>query len=330
MADYAVVLRACPEERRPAVASLISKAFSLKDATCNTIIESTPIILIDQLDAESAAAMFIALDGIRQAGGSLELRCTEVSELPKIEWPKPPLVFKQTIASFATALQQTAPCPHCRQEVRLVDLATYHIENIGSDTDHYQPQIIEADQATGNASSRVGTRDKAPTKASAKQFTSSPMPEITPFSNPVLPAQESTSPDSSDNDDDVGTRIDELFPEDDGIIPNTNDITNILDRLLPDEQRGDANATGSSSSFQAASQVANGGYSVFLSKITDNNRRQEAVPVLADIAGISNDEAEKLSKKVIIPVLRGVSQGEAEAAKQRFAQIKVLARIKAG
>ncbi|MFW5830363.1 MAG: hypothetical protein ACOCXA_08905 [Planctomycetota bacterium] len=308
----------------------MSKAFSLKDATCATILESTPIILIDQLNAEAAGAMFLALDGLRQAGAVMELRCTEIGDLPKIEWPKAPLVFKQSIDSYVEMTKHTGPCPHCGQPVRVLDLTHRHLEGGGGDTDLYQPQEIEVRKPETSANeaptpSSSGRR-QPPTKAGAKQFTGQPMPEITPFSNPVLPSQESSSTETG-HEGDVGTRIDELFPEDDAIIPDTSDITNILDRLLPDEHRSEMN-TGSSS-FQAVAH-ANGGYSVFLSKITDETRRQEAVPLLAELAGISSDDAEKLSKKVIIPVLRGVTQEEAEAAKQRFAHIKVLARVKAG
>ena len=46
------------------------------------------------------------------------------------------------------------------------------------------------------------------------------------------------------------------------------------------------------------------------------------------LAKITPDEAEALSKKVIIPVLKGASQADAEAAKQKFAKIGILARVK--
>jgi ribosomal protein L7/L12 len=74
--------------------------------------------------------------------------------------------------------------------------------------------------------------------------------------------------------------------------------------------------------------AAGGGYSVFLAKITDDNRRTKVVALLEELAKLSHDDADALSKKVIIPVLRGVRKEDAEAAKQRFAKIGILARVK--
>jgi len=140
--------------------------------------------------------------------------------------------------------------------------------------------------------------------------------------------------------------MDELFPDDgEGIIPNTQDITNMLNKLLPDEDGGSAAASGGQPA-QSGGQVAqpsgqqaiagggsgggSEGHSVFLAKISDENRRKKAIPLLVELIGISEDEAEKLAKKVIIPVLKGVTKEDAEQAKHRFAEIGVLARIKGG
>jgi ribosomal protein L7/L12 len=126
-------------------------------------------------------------------------------------------------------------------------------------------------------------------------------------------------------------------------MPNNDDITSILNRLLPDEEQGHAaaatpqpqatpvgqsgaHATGSSRLAAAGAPAA--GHSVFLAKITDDNRRAKVVTLLEELAKLSHDEADALSKKVIIPVLRGVSKELAEAAKQRFAKIGILARVK--
>ena len=135
--------------------------------------------------------------------------------------------------------------------------------------------------------------------------------------------------------EDAIARLNELFPEEEnpaGFIPNNNDITSILNRLLPDEEsssdRIPVRGTGQSSGRLSAVPV--NGFSVFLAKIGDEQRRQKAVPLLAELARISTEEAEALSKKVIIPVLKGVTKDEAESAKQRFAKIGILARVKGG
>lgn len=315
---YAVVLRECRPDADQNVAHLLSRAFSLKDSTCATILDSTPIILIDELDQRQAAAMLLALNGLQVAGATIEISKQVSSDLPKIEWPKQPQVFKQAIDIFCQAYEISAPCPSCGQSHPVIDYLDAALQP-PADTDHYTPQDIEQPASSSKPF-------PPPTKASANHFTGQAMPEITPFSNPVLPAIDPNegNPSGITAAVAVDSRMEEMFPDDDSIIPDSNDITSILDQLLPDEQRDSADH----SSPEKA--PGSGGYSVFLSKLSDEARRQEAIPLLAELAGIAEAEADKLSRKVIIPVLRGVSQDEAEAAKHRFAQIKVLARVKAG
>jgi hypothetical protein len=134
---------------------------------------------------------------------------------------------------------------------------------------------------------------------------------------------------------DAVARLNELFPEEEsGFMPNNDDITSILDRLLPDEDQprpasgptpaGHSSGTGSG----RIASVPGQGYSVFLAKITDDGRRAKVVTILEELARLSHDDADALSKKVIIPVLKGVGKDEAEAAKARFAKIGILARVK--
>jgi len=68
-------------------------------------------------------------------------------------------------------------------------------------------------------------------------------------------------------------------------------------------------------------------YSVFLSKIVSSDRRRKAVELLTDIKGISGSEAEKLTNKMIIPVVKGVSKDEAEEILDRFKKSKISGRI---
>ena len=89
---------------------------------------------------------------------------------------------------------------------------------------------------------------------------------------------------------------------------------------------GDPNNSGSSSRLNVLPPAS--GFSLFLAKIGDEGRREKAVTLIAELSKITKEEAEVLSKKVIIPVLKGASKDEAEAAKQRFAKIGILARIK--
>lgn len=316
---YSLILRACPEGSRDPVAHLLGRAFSLKDSTCVSIASSTPIVLLTDLGKDEAAALGLVMVGLEHKGATVEITHQDVSELPKIDWPKRPMVFKRDISEFAedfAALSLTAPGAnrsYTLQELLLVRL---------------DPQTRPSGQAA-----RPST-----------EFKGANLPEVTPFSNQVLSTPTPTpvpahtaaprAPSAAGSGDtDAAARLNELFPEEDGgFMPNNDDITSILDRLLPDEEQGKAQqgsgpvGTGSSSGRMAA--VPAGGFSVFLAKIADEARRAKAVPLLAELSGLSNEEADTLSKKVIIPVVKGVTKDEAEAAKQRFAKIGILARVK--
>jgi ribosomal protein L7/L12 len=316
---YSLILRACPDGSREAVAQLLGRAFSLKDSTCVSIAGSTPIVLLTELSKKDAAALSLVMAGLEHHGANMELSPEDVSDLPKIDWPRRPSVFKREIGEYVGEYEKVAlSFPGVDKSFTVLDLLLLRLDP------HSRP---------------------LPARGSS-EFRGAQLPEITPFANqalPVSPARASapsavprtTAPTSSG--DEAISRLNELFPDDDtGFMPNNDDITNILDRLLPDEEQpqnnpGSGPVGQSSSSARLAVLNNNGapvGFSVFLAKIADEAKRVKAVPLLAELAGISNDEADALSKKVIIPVLKGVSKEDAESAKQRFAKIGILARIK--
>ena len=310
--SYSLILRACPEGARDRVAHLLGRAFSLKDSTCVSIASSTPIVLLTELTKDEAAALGLAMTGLEQKGATVELTADDVSELPKIDWPKRPLVFKREIGEFVSEFTGlNLVIPGLNKGYTLQELL-----------------VIRLDPQT-----RSGHATRPTT-----EFRGGQLSEITPFSNQVLPTPtpvpSNTAIPRSSNDTDPVSRLNEMFPDEDtGFMPNNDDITSILDRLLPDEEKSKPQAgSGSighdSSSGRIPVMGLPAGYSVFLAKITDEARRTKVVPLLAELSGLSKEEADALSKKVIIPVVKGVSKEEAEAARQRFAKIGILARVK--
>lgn len=315
-ATYSLVLRSCSETARDAVALLIGRAFSLKETTSASITQSTPIVLLSGLSLEEAASLNLALQSILVAGGVIEFSHGDLADLPKVDWPRRPTVFKREISEHLADSQITLPCPGCQHAYRLVDMLISRLTN-------------------GSARHPVAGR-------SSHEFKGATLPEITPFSTPILQMNGVTpEPPTAavEGDDDAFSRLNALFPDDtSGFMPNDEAITNLLDRLLPDEDSGNRPPIGSVSGVQRAvtssssrnlAVVGPAGYSVFLAKITDEGRRAKAVPLIAELTKLQPAEADALSKKPIIPVLKGASKDEAEAAKQKFAKIGILARVKA-
>ncbi len=313
MDRYTFILRACSEEIRPAVALLLSRAFSLKDATCTSIAASAPIILLTDLTQEECVVMKVVLSGFRRAGATTEFLTTIPDDLPKIDWPRRPQVFKRDIMEHVLDFQAQVPMPNGIQE-SLINLLLINLR-------------------PGSGVSRPGTvrvnNSGAHQINKPSEFRGIQLPEITPFGGQaVLSSGPAMTPPGGVVSDPTA-RLNELFPDDDsmGFVPNNQDINNILNKLLPDEDTSGSGPIGSSSSGRRAA-VAPTGHAVFLAKIADESRRQKAVPLIAELAGITTEEADARSKKVIIPVLKGASKEDAESAKQKFAKIGILARVK--
>ncbi|MCS6970460.1 MAG: hypothetical protein NZ552_05575 [Planctomycetes bacterium] len=315
--DYTLVLRACPESHRESAAAFIGKLFSLKEHTAQQIVASCPIVLLGGLGREEAAAMLLLTRALAVLGARVEVSPTALPELPKIDWPRRPQVFRRELTEWVTDWQWSIPVPGGGQ-AKLIDLLVSALEG----------------KPVGRAA-----------------FTAAAMPEITPFGVAALPAATAPPPAASPGTgrilrtapaapptsepgttsrqvrpaQDAMARLNELFPDDASApaAPAPEDITAILNRILPEE--GQPIGAGSGSHAPVAAQQ---GYSLFIAKVIDEERRQKAAALIAEIAKITPAEADALTRKMIIQVLRGVSREEAEAAKAQFAKIGILARIK--
>ncbi len=321
------------------MAQFLGKAFSLKESTCATIAASAPIALLPELSEEHAAVCQLILGGLHHPGVTIEYVSEASADLPKIDWPRLPAIFKRDLDDYVRDYAGLAlACPDCSAAHSLLTLLAHRLSarTPGSTTSMYTPQ------SAATLNHEVGaTTGHRPAASATKEFKGAHLPEITPFSTPILPSRHSGSRPAvnrepsdpvlvtSGTDTDAVSRLNELFPDDAGggqFMPDNNDITSILNRLLPDEE-GNAQAAGTGS-FSRMTALPSSGHSLFLAKITDNARREKAIPLIAEMAGVTPEEAEVLSKKVIIPVLKGVSKDECEAGKQKFAKLGVLARIK--
>jgi ribosomal protein L7/L12 len=310
-ADYTLILRSCPEGHRESAAAFIGKAFSLKEHTCQQIVGSAPIVLLAGLGREEAAAMHLMVHGLQSLGAKIELSAAPVAELPKIDWPRRPQVFKRELSEWVADLQ--IPVPVAGGATPIIELLLAALEGRPATRSEFTGSALPEVTPAGGSS-----LPEAP-QVARPMTVRTPVPPPTTLPPPPQPT-------GSGNGDDTLSRLNELFPEEDGgFLPKKDEITNILNRLLPDEADGGA-ANTTPSKVQAV--AGSGGYSVFLAKINDDERRQKAVPIIAELGKLGNDEAEALSKKMIIQVLKGATKEDAEAAKNRFGKIGILARIK--
>lgn len=317
--DYTLILRACPEGHRESAAVFIGKLFSLKEHTCQQIVSSCPIVLLTGLGREEAAAVRLMTNGLQLVGATVEIAAHGAADLPKIDWPRRPQVFKRELSEWVADLQMNLV--HGGQNLRLLDLLLATV-------DHGSKEFKGANLPEVTP---FGVQALPPPPAADKPAsTRTPQGGVSTSSSSVLP------PPPPPGGDDTLSRLNELFPDEEGggFMPAKDDITNILNKILPDEQPAGGGAGGGEQAdgMSGARKLSapSGGFSVFLAKIADEDRRKKAAPLIAELGKISPEEAEALSKKMIIPVLRGASKEEAEAAKAQFGKIGILARIKEG
>lgn len=70
-----------------------------------------------------------------------------------------------------------------------------------------------------------------------------------------------------------------------------------------------------------------GNCSVFLTPPRTPDKRQTAAGIIADVQGISVDQAMEMTKKVIIPVVKDVSEFDAENVLSQIKAAGLLGRI---
>ncbi|MBK8205924.1 MAG: hypothetical protein IPK87_03910 [Planctomycetes bacterium] len=76
-----------------------------------------------------------------------------------------------------------------------------------------------------------------------------------------------------------------------------------------------------------AAEEGDGNFTVFLSPPKGADKKQAAAEIIADIQGIDVNAAMQLAGKMIVPVVKGVSEGEANSIRDRFKDAGLSCRI---
>lgn len=332
---YTVILENCPADQGEELVLLLCRFLGIKDVTARSVVQSAPIAILPKLTRNQAAAMVLAIRPLQLKGAIICVEQEGLRDLPRIDWPRLPQIWKLDLDDFVQLCQISLPMT--RNATTLLELLHLVLDGV--------PIGVESDA--------IPAPSAQPDPPNRTVFTGADLGEITPFSNRIVsdtPATPAPSQQQLDTGD-LASRMDELFPEDgagggtggpglpagDQFVPDGQTVTSLLDQLLPEDGkpasglRAAARMTTESPRLQQnAAAVASASFSVFLPRIADEARRQKAIGLLCELSGISKDEADSLTKKVIIPALRGVTREQAESAKHRFAEIGVLARVREG
>jgi len=106
--------------------------------------------------------------------------------------------------------------------------------------------------------------------------------------------------------------------------PKTDEVPHIVTK----EEKDSDKKGGSDKQVKGKSAAGKKQFNVFLPKLTSREKKEKAVPLIQEIAGLSKKEAEELVERIVIPIVKGVGQEEADGIKQRFKDAGILPRVR--
>ncbi len=334
--QFNIVLEACAAENLEAITDRIASVFPIRKEMAMQLASSCPIIILDELSQGEANAVYNAMNDVVEAGAAIKVvqSDTLTSKMTRIKWPERPKIkgmdleslSDQTVEDVGEGTVTKHVCPHCGNGI-LVSMDQYG-ENL----------MVQPDGEV--------------------------IPSMPAGSSPP-PPQQPLAPAGTEefilSNDDLIAEIEEPH------IPKTEEITNILDSVFAGTEDGGTGSglwADNSALEPAASDPlppppsptpapapapppAAGGfapaapadprgatvgddksYNVFLPKLTSEDKKTKAIPLIVEISGISEGEAQKLSNRIVIPLVKGVSKEEAEGIKDKFMAIGILPRIR--
>ncbi|MFC1479189.1 hypothetical protein ACFL6F_01200 [Planctomycetota bacterium] len=324
---FTVVLDSCDSAKIEQVTVAMASAFPIRKEMALQLASSAPIAILSDLSQLEANAAYAEMEMLIEAGAVLNIVQTDQlgSAVSKVKWPERPTINGITIEELAQEAQMEAEgggevitppseqnCPHCGNVIRVI------VDGSGG-------VFFEAGGAPAGTDSGV-------------------MP-----------------PPPADAGDDFILSNDDLIAEiEEPHIPKTEEITSVLDSLLP-EDFGEGVGIGGTPALEAVPNPAPPPppgpptqqtipqvpvqanqepmerketvddqklYNVFLPKLSTDDKKEKAIPLMVELAGITNDEANKLANRIVIPLVKGIAKARADEIKERFMSVGILPRIR--
>lgn len=119
--SYQIILDPVPEDKQPAMALFLSGCFSLPPSSTRRIVASGPIAILSGLDGVQSETVLAELKSSLPEGVGLRVvREGADTEASRLEWPRPPKIFGRSLDEFTfeTAASES-PCPSCGKMLRI-------------------------------------------------------------------------------------------------------------------------------------------------------------------------------------------------------------------
>lgn len=312
--SYQLILEKAPEERQPETALFLSGCFSLPPAAARGIAASGPIVLLSDMAKGQAEAVLSELRATLPPG--IELRvagAAAAAKFSRLQWPRPPRIYGRGLEEFKIREDgREERCPLCGGALRLV-------------REGDEIRLFPSGLGKRSVSVRriVDASDKDPLFSGIK-----------PLAGADADFASLRSLQAGDTGFwmDYGERVFAPLTRDGIAAAEEGTGTGHAPLASSSSHRGEngkATATGKSGVFRSRSSsglaafMKPGVFALMVGRTRDNM----AVKMVADIMGVSEDEARDKCLSLGLCVVRDVALDEAQNLLARFKNLGVRARI---
>lgn len=294
---YQVILEKVAEERQPETALFLSGCFSLPPPATRGIAAAGPIALVSGMTKPQGESVMNELSTSLPKGVVLRLASeNESAKVSRLQWPRPPRIYGRDLGDFADDIENVETvCPHCGGALSIRN-------NPGGDVE-VAPAGLEKRRVSSRRLPSASDKD--------------------PLFSGVKPLASTTDLASlrSLNAGDTGFWMDH-----DGTVfsppgPSSEDV--------PDTPGG---ASSANSAKKSTSGKSVAGLAAFMkpgafSLVVGRSRDSQVVKMIAEIMGLSEDEARDRCLNLGLCVAHDISLDEAQNLLARFKTLGAKARI---
>lgn len=307
--EFQIVMEKVAEDRQPDAAMYLSGCFSLPPASTKGMAASGPIALLSDLGEAQAEAIVKELAASAPAGVVLRVAGPdEKNKVSRLQWPRPPRIYGSKLDEFVpreAPVQKSKEivCPHCGERIELTQDADGVRAVAAGD---------EKSDTDGKAAARRGGETafyRAPTPA-----------DKDPLFSGVKPLNAETVKYAS---------MRSLQAGDTGFWMDYSQ--NVFSPPPPPEEGKPVRHGGTSTAKKSTGKISaglaafmkSGSYAVVVGRTRDS----QTVKMIAEIMGISENEARERALDLGLCVARDISLDEAQTLLTRFRNLGTKARI---
>jgi len=347
-AEFHVIVADVDKARLDAAAEAFAAAFGLEASISHQIVKSAPIVFLAGASKAEVKAITPRLIEVSKSGIEFRVTTRSVQKIPKVNWPvRPQFAFgtgPEDAGRSATFdfERNIFVCPCCGE--------TFLFRRVGrpplGDAIAAEPPAARAAAAPPPppAPRPTPSLDETAVPPPQEEAAAEPEPEPEPADN--LLAEEPVTAEEALLPQEGLAPVEEPAPEPAPAPVEPPLEVEVEEPEPPPPPKPAAKPVAASpkpapkpaappppppapaeAEAEPEPEAAGDTYNVFLSKITSNDKKEQAAKLISEIKSCPIDEARELAGRLIIPLLKDVPKADAEAALNKFKAIKITGRI---